>query len=137
MDDADAGGAGVARPGETNRLSFEQDPPLEVGLDSRQDFHQSAFSGAVLTADGAALPALDRERNTGQSDDARKAFRDLLHHDEGHRVHRSTSPAAARCRFRCLLSISLTATRSARTAGAAKYPAVGAAMRDASRPVTS
>ena len=57
VDDRDARALGVLHAGETNRRSRKPNRAFVFDMDAGEDFHQSAFAGAVLTHQGVHFAA--------------------------------------------------------------------------------
>ena len=74
MDDADAGGFGVARARKRTGLPARCSSPVVIGDYAGEDFHQGAFAGAVFAADGVELARRHVEGHVGEGGDAGEAF---------------------------------------------------------------
>ena len=87
VDDADPGGAGVARAAEAHGAPLPLDRP-RVGLErAAEDSHQCGFPGAVLADDPNDLPAPDPQRNAREGGGAVVGLGETRRAEEGRRTH--------------------------------------------------
>jgi hypothetical protein len=83
VDDAHAGGFGVAGAGEANRLALQDQLAFIVGEHAGEDLHQRALARAVFAADGVQLAGRDVDGHLGQSLHAGEGLGDASEGDDG------------------------------------------------------
>ena len=77
VDDADAGGLGVARAGEADRLAAQQQLPLEVGDDAGQDLHQRALPAPFSPTMACSSPGSMSNETSSRATTPGKRLRDM------------------------------------------------------------
>ena len=106
MHHADAGGAGVARRAEMDRLAVDAHFAGVAGVDAGDDFHQRAFPGAVLARDAVDRARPQREIDAPQRVDAAerlgdtRQFQARRRHLPALRLRSGTAPPSRPCRRR-------------------------------------
>jgi hypothetical protein len=83
IDDGDAEVLRLAGAVEDDRLTIEDDLAAVRLIDPREDLHQGAFAGAVLSDEPEDFAGMDFEADVLQSEHAWEALGDLLDPKQG------------------------------------------------------